>query len=203
MMIFIFWGVTAQAKPVTWEGGWQIMSMNDPDINALHVMYTVTPTLSIQNRADYMREDKIFLGGLQLNYLLERWNFPNAQGNIYVSGGVGMADDNHHNDQSAAAFANMLADYETRRFFISYEADGLAAGNVTNQLWHRGRIGLAPYEGDYHDVHTWIMLQTDLRANMDDEVSVTPMVRMFKTNWMLEAGVNTDGKGMFNAIIQF
>jgi hypothetical protein len=127
--IALFIILPAMAKPVTWEDGWQIMQMNDPDMNALHVMYTVTPTFSVQNRADYMRDDDIFVGGLQVNYLLKRWNFPQAQGNIYVSGGGGMARDDTTSE--AAWFGSLLADYETRSFFISYEADGITSDQVS------------------------------------------------------------------------
>ncbi len=194
--------LTVSAKPVTWPGSIQIMSMNDSDMNALHLIYTITPDFSIQNRTDYMRDDHIFIGGIQGNTLLKRWNFPHAQGNIYAGAGIGTADGDN-SSATPALFTNILADYETRRFFISYEMDGIAAGKTVNQLWHRGRVGVAPYLGGYNDLHTWTMIQTDFRPNMDNDITVTPMLRFFTTHVMIETGVSHRGQGMINLIAQF
>lgn len=193
---------TANAKPVTWPDGYQIMMMNDQDSNAVHLMYTVTPHLSLQNRTEYMRATDTLTAGLQANYLIHRWNLPGAQANIYGGLGAGYAR-NPDDGESFAGFGNVLADYETRRVFVSYEGDGITAGDVTQQFWHRTRVGVAPYEGEYDDVHTWLMLQTDYRPDVRNEWSVTPMVRLFKTNWMVEGGISNRGEGMFNVILQF
>lgn len=177
------------------------MSMNDADMNSLHIMYSLSPKWSVTARADYMDDSDTATAGIEATTLLKRWNMPNAQANIYVGAGIGGA--RSPNDTAPALFGDILADYETRRVFISYEANGVAAGSVTNQLWHRGRVGIAPYVGAYDDLHTWLMLQTDLRSNMDNEVTVTPMVRLFKTDWMVEGGISTRGDTMINAIVQF
>lgn len=191
----------AWAKPIIWPGGFQVMSMNDQDMNSLHTMYTFSPKWSVTVRADYMDDGDTTTAGVEATTLLKRWNFPNAQANIYVGAGVGGA--RSPDDSAPAFFGDILADYETRRVFVSYEADAVAAGDVTNQLWHRGRVGIAPYVGEYDDLHTWLMLQTDVRPNMDDEVTVTPMVRLFKTDWMVEGGVSNRGDTMANLIFQF
>jgi hypothetical protein len=189
------------AKPVTWEGGHQAMFMNDQDMNALHYHYTFDPKTSVQTRTDYLRDNDTLVVGVQVDRLLKRWNMPNAQGNIYGALGGGYA--RTPDAESPALFGNILADYETRRFLVSYENDFVTSDDVMQQFWHRTRIGFAPYEGEYNDIHTWLMLQTDYRPDMNDEVSVTPMIRLFKTNWMLEAGITHRGDGMLNFIIQY
>jgi hypothetical protein len=200
-MLCLFISTPVWAKPVTWPGGTQIMIMHDSDMNAAHAMYTITPNFSMQNRADYMDDGDIWITGIQGNYLIKRWNFPHAQANIYGSLGAGYAATPDQGDM--AGFTSILADYETRRILVSYEGDGVAAGDTLNQFWHKTRIGVAPYVGEYDDVHTWIMLQTDYRPNMDDEFSATPMIRLFQTNWMIEGGISTKGRAMINTILQF
>lgn len=191
----------SHAKPITWPDGKQIMFMHDDQMTSAHAMYTLTPKLSLTARVDTMRDDDTTIAGVSATTLLKRWNFKDAQANIYVGGGLGAADID--GDTAPAVFSDVLADYETRRIFLSYEANGVATSKDFDQLWHRTRIGIAPYVGDYDDVHTWLMIQTDLRPNQDDDFTVTPMVRVFQTDWMVEGGVSTKGNIMTNIIWQF
>lgn len=200
-LALLLFPLPATAKPVTWVDGQQITLMNDQDMNAAHYMYTVTPKTSVQASMAHMRGDDTNIGSVQMNHLVKRWNLPGAQANIYGSLGAGYAW--NEDDHAPAGLVGVLADYETRRVFVAYEAEGIAAGDVTNQLWHRARVGFAPYEGEYDDLHTWIMLQTDYRPNAEHEVSVMPLIRLFKTDWMVEGGMNTRGEAMFNFIIQY
>lgn len=55
--------------------------------------------------------------GPQLNTLIKRWNLPDGQGNIFSMTGAGLA--RQGSNTQPAAWISILADYETRRVFIS------------------------------------------------------------------------------------
>ena len=65
------------------------------------------------------------------------------------------------------------------------------------------RVGWAPYEGDYGDLHTWLMLEVSHLPENKDNFEITPMVRLFKDVHLLEAGMNTKGEILFNYVIRY
>jgi hypothetical protein len=110
---------------------------------------------------------------------------------LYFKSGAGVAYGS--GDTDPAAFAGLEIDWENRRFFTLYENRFFYAGDQDKFIKHKARIGVAPYEGDYGDLHTWLMLQADYDAGADDTFSLTPLVRLFKGTTLIEAGYNLDG----------
>lgn len=133
--------------------------------------------------------------------MLKRWNNADLQANLYFKSGAGVAYGS--DDTDPAAFAGLEIDWEDRRFFTLYENRFLYAGDQDKFIKHKARLGVAPYEGDYGDLHTWIMLQADYDAGADDTFSLTPLVRLFKGTTLVEAGYNLDGGILFNLTKQF
>lgn len=177
------------------------MLMNDKDANSTHIHYSPTPTYSIGWRHEYMRDSGAHIDSLQLNNLLKRWNKPKEQANLYLKSGVGVARDD--GDYSPAAFTGMAADWETRRLFTSYENRFFWTDESDKFIKHKARVGIAPYVGDYGDLHTWLMLQADYDAGEDDSFSITPLVRFFKGATLVEAGYNFDNGIEFNFVQRF
>lgn len=177
------------------------MTMNDKDSNSSHIHYSPSAKYSVGWRHDYMRGSKANIDTLQLNNLLKRWNKPNEQANLYLKSGVGVAYDDGTTDP--AVFTGIAADWETRRLFTSYENRFLWADDTESFAKHKARIGVAPYIGDYGDLHTWLMLQVDYDAGQKDSFSATPLVRFFKGSTMVEAGYNLDKGIQFNFIQRF
>lgn len=177
------------------------MVMNDVDANSAHVHYSPTAKYSIGWRHEYMRAPKAHVDSLQMNNLLKRWNKKNEQANFYLKSGVGVArDDGEYNP---AAFTGIALDWETRRYFTSYENRLFWADDTEKFVKHKARVGITPYIGDFGDLHTWLMLQVDYDAGEQDNFSATPLVRFFKGNTMVEAGYNLDDGVMFNFIQRF
>lgn len=197
---------TAEARPVSYPGGWTGMFQNNEDMNSVHIHYSPTKDYSIGVRSTYHRGDEYFHHGLQLNNLIKRWNMPDAQANLYLKSGLGMAhaeSGEHEGDSTVAGFTGLAADWENRRFFISYENRYLEAGDIDNHFEQSGRIGLAPYVGDYGDLHTWLMLEVKHDPESNDNFTVTPLVRFFKDVHLLEAGMNDNGAVLFNYVIRY
>ncbi len=177
------------------------MIMNDTDSNAAQLNYTFTPKYALGFQHEYFREEAFHMDAATLDILLKRWNFPGSQANIYFKSGTGVAYDG--GDTDPAAFAGFEADWENRRLFTLYENRLFYAGDQEKFIKHKARLGVAPYIGDYGDLHTWLMLQADYDAGKNDSFSLTPMVRLFKGTTLVEAGYNLDGGVLFNLTQQF
>lgn len=193
--------LAASARPITYPGGWSFMSMNDSDMNALHLFYSPTAEYSIGINHEYMRDSGTHMDVGQINYLVKRWNKANSQANLYLNAGAGIA--NKSGEFNPALYTGMTADWENRRLLTAYENRFLWADDADEFVKHKARVGVAPYKGDYGDIHTWLMLQADYDAGKDDSFSVTPLVRVFKGTTLLEAGYNLDGGILFNAMLTF
>lgn len=197
----------AHARPVSYPGGWTVMQMNDMNTHSLHVHYSPTAKTSVGYLAEYWRKNDWQFHGVQVNNLLKRWNMPQAQANLYLKSGLGVAFSDYESledETSPAGFLGIAGDWENRRFFTSYEARYVEAGDIDHFFMQKGRVGVAPYVGDYGDLHTWLMLQVDHNPTREDEeVTVTPMVRLFKDVYMAEFGVSHRGDVMANWVVRF
>lgn len=201
ILIFIM-AAPAQARDVSYAGGWTLMLHNDATINAAHLHYSPTASYSLGWRHEYLRGPDAHMDAVQLNWLVKRWNNPKSQANLYLKSGAGIAYDG--NDTEPAAFTGIAADWEDRRYFVMYENKFMTAGNIDSSASHMARIGVAPYIGHYGDLHTWMMLQADYDAGDDTSFSLTPLVRMFKGPVLVETGYNLQKETvLFNAMWRF
>lgn len=193
----------AEAKPITYPGGVTLMTMNDTDSNLANITYTLNPHFSVGVQHEYLREPEANADTIEVNALLKRWNNKGSQANLFFKSGAGTAY--KEGDTDAALYGGVLADWENRRFFTSYENKFYKAGDIDSFARHTGRIGVAPYIGNAGDLHTWLMLQADYEPGKEsgDDFSVTPLVRLFKGSALLEAGYNLDGGVLFHAMVNF
>lgn len=196
----------ASARPVSYPGGWTIMQMNDTNSNNLHLHYSPTAKYSIGYKGEYHRAGEWQFHGLQLNYLAKRINKKGSQANFYLKSTAGLAYsyfEAFDNDTELAGSIGVATDWETRRYFTSYENRLTYAGDIEKSFEQKARVGIAPYIGNYGDLHTWLMFEVDHNPKREDELVYTPMVRFFKDVYMFEVGVSSNEDVMFNIIIRF
>lgn len=188
------------ARPISYEGGWTVMTRNDWFQSVLHVHYSPNVNNSIGMVYIDLREDQVELAGLQWNHLLYRKNTKNSQGNLYLMSQFGGTI---QRNTQLWGHLTLAGDWETRRYFTSYRG-GLFYGDDLSdgEFAHYARVGIAPYLGDYGDFHTWLMLQIEHRPERDDQMIVTSLVRFFKGVYLVEFGVNDRGDFLFNGIIR-
>lgn len=192
----------AEAKPISYVDGFMIMQENDETGKTLSLDYTINPNVAVGLYAKKESGDMDFTTlGPQVNYLVKRWNFPGAQGNIFSMTGAGVSRFQDYDEFSA--WTGILADYETRRIFTSYEIRGMYAGDIETSVWQRARVGFAPYLANYEDLNTWLMVQVDHHPAKEDNVVVTPLVRFFYKTTLVEAGYSSNDHVMFNWVLQF
>ncbi len=194
----------ADARPVSYPSGWTMMQKNNGDYSSLHVHYSPTFRDSIGLYSERNWQTDWHFTGVQYNRLVKRWNESNSQANLYFKAGIGQADPfGDGADIDAAGFVGVAADWETRRWFVSYEGRAYDLG-FTQDARQSARIGLAPYLGDYGDLHTWLMLQVDNRPEAETPTVVTPLVRLFYDVQMLEIGYTPETEELLlNWIVRF
>jgi DNA-binding transcriptional MerR regulator len=196
----------AQAKPISYVGGTMVMQENDETGHTVSLDYTVTPNYAVGLYAkDEINERSgkdFYTVGPQVNTLIKRWNLPDGQGNIFNMTGAGISHEYGGGDQFSA-WTGFLADYETRRIFLSYEPRFMYAGNIGKSFWERARVGVAPYLANYDDLNTWFMVQVDHHPSKEDAFVVTPLVRFFYKTTLMEAGYSSNNHLMFNWQLQF
>jgi len=194
---------SAEARPVSYPGGWTLMQLNNGDMSSVHAHYSPTFQDSIGVYSERNWGKDWHFTGLQYNRLLKRWNGDTSQGNLYFKAGAGQADPFGSDSAELAGFLGIAADWETRRWFVSYEgrAYDLGFGQDARQS---ARVGVAPYIGDYGDLHTWLMLQVENDPEADTTTKLTPLVRFFYDVQQLEIGYTPeDEELMLNWIIRF
>ena len=184
---------TASANPVSFKGGYGFMPAYNKDWFDVQANYSVTNRYAVE-ASSYYREGKdstAEFGIGQFNYLVKRWNELDSQANVNASIGFGGRHDSVHND-AVAVYGALEADYETRRMYTQLAAETLQSDSNVQFDRYRARAGVAPYKAAFDSLNTWLVVQLDVMPQMNDSVRVTPMVRLFYNNFVLEVGASID-----------
>lgn len=208
---FFLWltmAMAAQARPVSYPGGWTLMIRNSADQNSLHAHYTLDKDHSIGLRVRKDRDaDALFIGP-QAVRLIKRWNKPDSQANIYGRAAIGLVTDISDSPLPAraddiGAFIGVSADWETRRYFTAARFEHWQQGRFGNRSLYHARLGVAPYVANTGALHTWIMVEGHYRPKTDNELGATALLRFFKGPGLLELGIDTQKQPVVNYIHRF
>lgn len=205
--IFVFFtlmGSVDQAfsRPVSFQNSFSLMSENTRDKNENMIHFTPHFRFSVGAKHLRMQQESQDLqaGMASLNLLLLRWNHPAFQANTYALGGFGAAT---HSDQNGwISQTGIQADAENRRLYSYFRFNMYRSNVVANAYATRGRLGLAPYLGEYDELNAWLMLQYDYERNTDRSHHLTPFVRFFYRNVLVEVGSSLKGRWMFNLVAE-
>ena len=196
----------AEARPVSYQGGWTLIEETDRQSTALWLHYSLNPSLSLGWRSEWDRQEDVMFNGPQATYLAKRWFGENYQANLYGFANAGVLSDvsGRGRGSNSAVMAGILTDWETRRLFVSYRARIAEGGDLTSSFMQAARVGFAPYEGDTGDLHTWVMVELDHRPDNDETIGVTPLLRFFKGPALFEAGWSvTDNEPLLTFTYRF
>ncbi|MDA9231038.1 hypothetical protein N9O56_00510 [Rickettsiales bacterium] len=193
----------SSARPISYGGGWTLMQKNNHNKNSIHLHYSPSYKYSIGYKSEYLRENNISLNSLQLNNLIKRWNLPAAQGNLYLKSNIGNAAKSKNNEIYSAL--GLATDFETRRYFISYQNNYYKSdGDVISIFQQNIQFGIAPYVANYNNIHSWVMIRIDHEPDSDDnKIIKTGLIRLFKGVNLLELGITSNKKLLFNLIKRF
>jgi len=200
LFLFLF-SAACWAHPVPYKGAVAVNSMNQSFQQDQMVAYSFKRDTAIAARIMSFDDNQgsMRFWAPQINRLIKRWNGENSQSNVYFSGAVGPMDTDEH--QHSAILTGVAADSETRQLFASAAAEKMWTG-IGSGFWHvQSRLGAAPYAAGFNQLATWLMVQYDYNPLIRGWDKVTPLVRLFYRNYLLEAGVSTEGDWLVNAMV--
>ena len=195
---------TVSAHPVVYKGATAFMTWNQSFLSDYWVTYSFSPDMAIAARAMRMTmaqggDFNVYMP--QFDYLLKRWYGDDFQANIYVYGGFGGAKFQGRN--GTAGLAGFEADAESRRYFGLIKYEGMLPSIGKNFQQFEVRLGIAPYEADYTEIASWLMIAGKYHHGLTKNYSITPLARFFYKTVLLEAGVSFQGDWMLNFMFHF
>jgi len=140
--------------------------------------------------------------------LLNRWNMPHAQANLWFMGGLGALqgeDERAGNDQSfdkVMLTPGVQFDYETTRVYFAATHRLYRASDI-NHDYSAIRAGFSFYETEYDKTQPWFILEARNMNGLSDKIEITPMLRFINKNFFIEAGVNNSREPRFNFMYIF
>ncbi len=206
LLLLLFLSTEVASRPVSYPGGWTFMTMNDGHKYSVHTHYSPTANYSIGYKGEFWRSGDYQIHALQINNLLKRWNKQHAQANIYLKSGIGItySDYNSFNSETDPVFfTGLAADWETRKYFISYENRITKSNSIVDNFRQKARIGFSPYVADFGNLHTWLMLEVSHVPEDEKNFAYTPLIRLFKGPSLLETGYSSEGKFLLNFVHRF
>ncbi len=205
LSIYLFSSICI-ARPVSYPEGWTLMSKNNSEINSAHLHYSPTFNKSFGYKIEYSKSKKYTLHSIHYNHLIKRWNKKHSQANFYTKKGIGIlhADfENYESKLKHAGYFGVSADWETRRYFSLYENRLFNSGSIDRHFSQKIKIGVAPYIGNYGDIHTWIMFELSHSPKNNEPLTYSPVVRFFYETHLVELGMNNNKNLLFNWIKRF
>lgn len=195
------------ARPISYPKSWTLMQQYNWERFNLHYHYTTNIRNSLGFVFSDYDEDEAALYATQWNHLLYRKNQKKSQTNFYSKLQLGQLKLKDPSEHFLHFDAHLSYDWETRKYFFATSIGTTYDGPEDAFSMHQSmRIGLAPYLGSYGQLHTWLMLQAEHHPDeylSDNRIIWTPILRLFKGDFLLELGVNSNQKLLFNSIIRF
>ena len=192
-------GSVAHAKPIAFANGFTAMAEYGAgtmvEVQAFYApsfRYSIgVDYLALQSDLDDTSRDITYA---RFNYLPKRWNMESAQANLFVWGSLGSARISETGNHEFAWNAGGQFDYETRRVYGSLRTDYHDAPSYDYRI-DTLQLGIAPYKHDYQTLALWFVVQArQYTGGLHDGIEWAGLLRLFKRNTWLEAGVTDDGK---------
>ena len=143
--------------------------------------YHYSPSFKYSVGAEYINDryynDQYI--SIRSTYLLDRKNTKASQRNLYLTASISTKS----NDE---LYYGVHGDWETRRYFTSFSILDKRASQK-NYTENEFQIGIAPYLGEYNQLHTWIMLKSK-EDTRDDKWKTYPFIKLFQGDFLLEVG---------------
>lgn len=181
------------AGPMGFKDSWMAMGDGGPNWRELSSNYALTPRDAVGASTLLMRSDdgrlRRELAEATYTRLLQRWNLPDAQANIWFVGGLGSLRSNDAAGLRTVATPGVQVDYETTRVYASATARLYRASNL-NHDYRAVRLGASLYETDYDEMQPWLVVEARRMRGLSDRTEITPMLRVIHNRYFVELGAN-------------
>ena len=178
IIVLIFLSINyLESRPISYSGGHTLMHFNDSMKESVYYHYS--PIYKFSMGLETMK-NKVFSSNetnIRFTYLINRKNKKLSQRNLYLQSAISSKDNNY--------VYGIHGDWETRRYFIGF--DYKEVKNIIDYSDKHIQLGLAPYLGEYGDLHTWLMVKTK-KNSLNNKQITYPVIKFFKGNVLLELG---------------
>lgn len=202
----------AIAGPMGFKDSYMLMGDFNNNWRESFINYSITPRGAFGIGATYMRSDDKTktrtLEEVTYTRLLNRWNMPHAQANLWFVGGIGALQGEDEYPNGDDNFDKLMFtpgvqfDYETTRVYFQATHRLYRASDI-NHDFTSVRAGFSFYETGYDQTQPWFILEARNMNGLSDKVEVTPMLRFINKNFFVEAGVNNSREPRFNFMYIF
>ncbi|MDO8962071.1 MAG: hypothetical protein Q7V02_08215 [Methylophilus sp.] len=204
--------VSAHSAPMGFSESFMAMGDFNNNWRELNMNYATTPRDAFGVGATYMRADDNMksrtLEEFTYTRLIQRWNLPHAQANLWFQGGIGALQgldktlaENHRFDKVMVT-PGVQFDYETTRLYFQ-AAHRLYRATDINHDFTSLRAGFSFYESEYDKTQPWFILEARNMNGLSEKIEVTPMLRLINKNYFVEAGVNNSREPRLNFMYIF
>jgi hypothetical protein len=181
----------ALAHPVTFPENLMVMGEFDRNWKDFNAWYTFSPRQAAgPGYMEFRSEDgtrRREIPNLHYNFRAARWNWPEAQANIYLQAGIGEARGNDFSGSKTVFMPGFQADYETRRIYTAYRWHAVRGGPVDHTI-NNAQAGFAFHAGEYDDWSPWFILDVRKMSNLGMKTEITPTLRLVHKSLFFEAG---------------
>lgn len=195
--------IEAGAHPVAYKDAIGVMSYNSPTANELMLTYSFSPRAAAS--MTYLREAKSEFYIPRANFLVQRWNNEDSQGNVYFSVGAGVEKFDSKNYDTK--LAELVTDWESRKYLLAFEEQYFNRKNQNNPLLTQEnfsksklRLGFAPFLADYNDLNVWYIAEFNSTSE-NPQIQTTQFMRFYIKNILWEVGAGFDGSFAFNFML--
>lgn len=194
-----------KAHPVAFKGSTSIMGWSSAKSTEFVLGHSFTSYASFGVRALRLetRDDERTYYIPQFGFLLKRWNELESQANVYfVIGHGGEIKNRSFKDTSSLKFET---DWESRKYYISFAQSALIDHKHSNRnIYHsKLRAGFAPYLAEFNELNSWFILEANHMNKGMSDFEITPLIRLFYKNILIESGSSFKGDLQFNFMVHY
>ena len=194
------------AAPMGFKNSWMIMGDVSKPYYEISANYasTVNDAYGFSLNQTHHNRSRSTSSTAELVYVRKviRWNMPEAQANVWFTGGVGATKDSELNDARATASLGLQLDYETTRFYSMVATRTSFAGGKSSRN-STARLGMSFYEVDYDQAQPWIVIEARRIDLESKQYEFTPLIRVIHNKYFIEAGADLSGSWRFNFMLNY
>lgn len=196
LLSLILASASSQALPVGFKDSWMTMGELGKDYSEVNLIYTFTPHTSVgagvvglkYQHGPLMHTRRIEMLDAHLNHRIARWNFPEAQANIYLQMGLGQARGNFFAGSQTVLQPGLQLDYETRRIYTALKWHG-SYSKAFDYTRTSLSGGFSFYKTEYEEWQPWAILELSRKGgDLKDSTEITPYLRFIHKTLFIEAG---------------
>ena len=181
-LILLLSFINLEARPISYPGGSTAMLITDNMKDSVYYHYSPTYKYSvgIETVKDLIFDQEYSY--LRFTYLMNRKNTRHSQRNLYFQSGISSKGRDN-------VFYGIHGDWETRRVFTGFGFKEVENTTKDYQDYFL-QAGIAPYIGEYGDLHTWLMLKSK-KNTLTNEWQTYPVLKFFKGDFLIEFGYDS------------